>query len=82
MLVNKPIDDLIEAGWHVLDSDFDDMAYLHWKKQALHCFSALLGPDHQYTKDFRNYVKQAEKKNARTVTGDSTATKGQISPNC
>jgi hypothetical protein len=74
MIGEKPIDDLIEAGWHVLDSDFDGRAFLNWKKQALHCFSALLGPDHEYTEDFRNYVKHAEKENADARTGVSTAT--------
>jgi hypothetical protein len=82
MLVNKPIDDLIEAGWHVLDSNFDEVAFLHWKRQALHCFSALLGPDHRYTEDFRNYVKQVEKENARAGGCLSTATMEQTSPNC
>jgi hypothetical protein len=81
-MVNKPIDDLIEAGWHVLDSDFDDLAFLHWKRQALHCFSLLLGPDHEYTEDFRNYVNQAEKRNAREGGGILSAKTEQILPNC
>ncbi len=29
------VDDLIEAGWHVIDTDFDMTAFTLWRKQAL-----------------------------------------------
>jgi hypothetical protein len=52
----KPIDDLIEAGWHVLDSDFDYSAFKHWKRQALNCFETLLGPEHGYTRYLQDCI--------------------------
>ncbi len=55
------VDNLIEAGGHVIDSDFDMMAFSHWRKQALDCIGALMGPAHAYTQYFRDFVEQAEK---------------------
>ena len=61
MSVEQLVDNLIEAGWHVIDSDFDMMAFSHWRKQALECIGALMGPAHAYTHYFRDFVEQAEK---------------------
>ncbi len=47
--VERKIDELIDAGWDVLYSDFDVRAFDQWKKSAFSCLSALLGPDHKYT---------------------------------
>ncbi|HMK37619.1 MAG TPA: hypothetical protein VK463_21280 [Desulfomonilaceae bacterium] len=80
MSVDKPINDLIEAGWHVLESDFDDAAFHHWKKQVFYCLSALLGPDHAYAECFREHVGEAEKKNILTGSGILTAAREQLSP--
>jgi hypothetical protein len=78
MQVEKRIDDLIEAGWHVLNSDFDTEAFQHWKKQAFNCLSALLGPDHTYTLYFKNYVREAEEKNLLAGGGILTAAKEEM----
>jgi len=59
MLQEQSIDDLIQAGWDVLDSDFDMGALLKWKRTAHKCMSALLGPDHEYTQHFQGYVGHA-----------------------
>lgn len=82
MFVEKRIDDLIEAGWHVLDSDFDTMAFQHWRKQAFKCLTALLGPDHTYTRSFRNYVhSMEEKKNVLVGGGILTAAREELAKN-
>ena len=42
MDLDKRIDDLVEAGWHVLDTDCDERALLYWKeadKRLLYRFS-------------------------------------------
>jgi hypothetical protein len=44
-MLNKRLDDLIEAGWHVIDTDFDGDALQHWRTQVTSCLSMLLGPD-------------------------------------
>ena len=72
------VDNLIEAGWHVIDSDFDMMAFTHWRKQALDCIGALMGPAHAYTHYFRDFVEQAEKASLLTGEGILVATKEQI----
>ena len=46
MPIEQRIDNLIAAGWYVLDSDFDPAALQHWRMQAFHCIEAMLGSDH------------------------------------
>jgi hypothetical protein len=76
--VEQLVDNLIEAGWHVIDSDFDMMAFSHWRKQALDCIGALMGPTHAYTHYFRDFVEQAEKTSLLTGAGILVATKEQL----
>jgi hypothetical protein len=54
------IDSLIEAGWNVLESDFDPGAFRTWRMRASQCVAALMGPDHPYTKYFGNFVLKPE----------------------
>lgn len=77
-MLEKPIDDLIEAGWHVLESDFDDAAFHHWKIQAFNCITALLGPDHTYAQHFEDYVKEAEKTRLLAGRGILAAVREQM----
>lgn len=58
MLKDEAIDDLIQAGWDVLDSDFDMAALLEWKRKAHTCLSALLGPDHEDTQHFQGFASR------------------------
>lgn len=69
MSIEKKIDDLIETGWHVLESDFDQAAFQKWRKQAVDCVNALLGPDHTYSGYFRDDIREAGQKNLLTATG-------------
>ena len=48
MLATKAIDELINAGWEVLESDFDPVAFMKWRRSAYECVVVLLGPDHPY----------------------------------
>lgn len=56
MCIEQRFDNLIAAGWYVLDSDFDRTALQHWRVQAFHCIDAMLGSDHVTTKHFKNLV--------------------------
>lgn len=56
MAFNKSLDDLIEAGWHLIDTDYDEKAYYFWKEKAHEFFSDFVGPDHIFTKDLKNFV--------------------------
>ena len=56
MTMEQRIDNLIAAGWYVLDSGFDRTALQHWRVQAFHCIHDVLGPDHVTIKHFENLV--------------------------
>lgn len=75
MVLEKSIDDLIQAGWNVLDSDFDPEAFRYWRQQALNCLTELLGPEHSYTRSFKNYVREAQVKSLLAGGGILAATK-------
>ncbi|MBI5250303.1 MAG: hypothetical protein HY912_12480 [Desulfomonile tiedjei] len=77
-VIEKRIDELIEAGWDVLYSDFDVRAFDQWKKRAFSCLTVLLGPDHTYTKSFGNYVDAAEEISLLVGGGILTAAKEQM----
>lgn len=63
MSLEKQIDDLIEAGWKVIDADFDPVAFEVWKKRRVTCLSTLLGSDHTYTRFFRDHLRGAHRNN-------------------
>ena len=79
MLAEKRIDDLIEAGWHVLESDFDPRAFQVWRDRAFDCLTTLLGSKHEYTLRFANYVRQAERIDTLAGGGILNAAKQEIS---
>jgi hypothetical protein len=74
-IVERKIDELIDAGWNVLYTDFDARAFDQWKRKAFSCLSALLGPDHKYTQSFKNYVAAAEEISLLVGGGILTAAK-------
>lgn len=65
MRTEKPIDDLIEAGWWVLNSDFDETAFDNWRSKAAICLESLLGKDHMSTKLFKDHVHRRDLKDYR-----------------
>ena len=70
MSVERRIDDLIEAGWGVLDSDFDPIVFHHWRRSAFDCITATFGPDHVYTRHFEKLVRQSGKKDLLIALGN------------
>jgi hypothetical protein len=78
MQIERKIDELIKAGWDVLDSDFDPIAFQHWRVKAYECLSAMCGPDHVYTKYFEQFVQQSEKTDTLAAGGVLVAAKEQI----
>ncbi len=59
MCSEKRIDDLMESGTRALDADFDPTVFRRWRLQAVDCLTNFLGPDHYYTRNFENFVRQA-----------------------
>ncbi len=78
MIAAKMIDDVIEAGWYVVESDFDATAFRTWKEQAFQCVANLMGPDHPYTHYFGEFVSEAKKNNVLTGEGILAAVKEQV----
>ena|SRR5208337_4149655 len=78
MTVDQRIDDLIEAGWYMLDSDCDATAFANWRRKALDCVTALLGPSHRYTSYFTDFADEAETKSLLAGEGILIAAKEQM----
>jgi hypothetical protein len=56
----KRLYDLVEAGWHVIDTEYDRQALHFWKQKAYDFLSDFVGPDHASTKDFKTFVETDE----------------------
>jgi hypothetical protein len=74
------IDELIEAGWGVLESDFDPVAFQHWRRRALDCLTAVVGPDHASTRRFQHLVEHGGETQLRVARGTSAASREQGRP--
>ena len=81
MSIERRIDDLIEAGWGVVDSDFDPIAFHHWRRRAFDCLTAMVGQDHVYTRHFENFVQQGGETDLLAANGILSAAKEQDSRN-
>ena len=81
MSVEERIDDLIEAGWGVLDSDFDPVAFQRWRRRAFDCLTSAVGRDHVYTKHFERFVREEGKADILIASGILSAAKEQESCN-
>jgi hypothetical protein len=77
MSVEERIDDVIEAGWGVRESDFDPVAFQHWTRRAFDSLTAVVGLDHVYTRQFENFVRQGGKTDLLAAAGILSATKEQ-----
>jgi hypothetical protein len=77
MQIEHLLDELIKAGWDVLESDFDPAAFQRWRTKAYECLSAMFGPDHIYTKYFEHFVENGGKRNVLAAGGVLVAAKEQ-----
>jgi hypothetical protein len=78
MAIDGRIDDLIEAGWGVLVSDCDPVAFQRWRCGALDCLTALVGSDHVYTRQIGIFVRQGGKRDLLVAGGILSAAKEQM----
>jgi hypothetical protein len=79
-VLEQQLDELIEAGWNVLETDFDPVAFIRWKEKAVSCLATLLGPEHHYTTNFSDYVSAETNKSVLIGGGILTAAKHKMSP--
>jgi hypothetical protein len=78
MSSEKALDDLIEAGWRVIETDFEPEAFLSWRKQALDCVLVLVGPDHPYAKFFNAFLAKEARNSLLAGAGILEATREQV----
>ena len=69
MSIEGRIDDLIEAGWGVLESGFDPIAFLQWRRSAFDCLTQMVGPHHVYTRHFENLVRKSSRAELLAAAG-------------
>jgi hypothetical protein len=58
MELANQIDQMVEAAWKVIRSDFDEQAVLHWKMSARDCLVSLVGEEHFYTEQFDRQIRE------------------------
>ncbi len=78
MKLEERIDQLIKAGWEVIESDFDPRAFQQWRLKAFECLAVMFGPDHVYTKYFEHFVQQGDRANVLAAGGVLVAAKEQM----
>ncbi len=78
MLIDNKIDELIKAGWNLIESDLDAAAFQNWENQVRDSLGALVGPDHTYARQFEDYVKGTEATNVLAGCGILIAAKEQM----
>ncbi len=81
MSMESRIDVLIRAGWRVLDSDFDPVAFLQWRRSAFDCLTAMVGPDHVYTRRFESFLRQGGETDLLAACGIPSAARQRIAGN-
>lgn len=72
------LNDLINAGWSILENGFDPQAFLAWKQLSFACLVGLLGPLHFYSRNFRRFSAEGSPKGLLAAEGILTAAKEEI----
>lgn len=62
MSLDQRIDALIEAGWYVVESDFDETAVQNWRKRAVECLADLSKPFEIRTEHLENHHGRGEER--------------------
>jgi hypothetical protein len=77
MHTDKPFDDLIRAGWEVIESDYHAVAFQNWRQKAFDCLVQLMGPDHMYTQYFEHHIRRSEDEDLLAGNGFHRAAKDE-----
>lgn len=78
MQTGQCLDDLIRVGWHALTESKDGDAFVPWKEKSIGCLAKLVGPDHQYTRWFRDFVQQFDDSSILAGAGLLTAAREEV----
>ncbi len=79
MFNERALDKLIQAGWYLIESDFDTSDLTRWKKEAFECVAGLMGAESAYTKYFKDFVFGAVENDLLVGEGILEAVREQIS---
>lgn len=71
--------DLVEARYQVIYSDFDARTFKQWRQKAIAYLTTIVGPDHVYTRYFKDFVRQGGRKGLLAGVGILSAAKEQAS---
>ena len=82
MSFEKQFEDLIEAGKNVIDTDFDPVAFQHWRTHAVTCISELMAYDHAYAKGFISHHKEPKQNNLVVGGGILTTANHELLKKC
>jgi hypothetical protein len=77
----KRLDELIEAGWDVLETNFDEDAFQQWREKAYKYIEATVGEHHPHAKYFRQYVRKSKPTDILAGGGILIATKEDVAGN-
>ncbi len=69
---------LVEAGYQVVDTDFDEMAFRKWRQKAIDCIAVLLGAEHPYVRSFSEHVRRRDFNSLFLGRGLVSATKRDV----
>ncbi|MEW6141218.1 MAG: hypothetical protein AB1733_23585 [Thermodesulfobacteriota bacterium] len=75
MSLERKLERLIEMAWKVIESGFDQSAFVKWRHQAFECIQSLVGSDHPYTVHFRSFAENAERQSVLAGNGLLVAVK-------
>ena len=77
----KRLEELIEAGWDVIETDFQEDAFQQWREKAYKYIVSTVGEDHPYAGYFRQYVRKSKPTDVLAGGGILIATKEDVSAN-
>jgi hypothetical protein len=76
---DEAFDSLVEAGYRIVGSDFDETTFKNWRQKAIASLSAMLGRDHVYCRYFTDFVRQGGRWGLLAASGIMSAAKEQAS---
>jgi hypothetical protein len=67
--------ELIDAAWRVINTDFDEHEFQVWREKALECVTFLVGPEHEHTLRLK---RRASRQNPVSVQGTFRAWRNEV----
>lgn len=79
MYADRTIETLMETGWHILETDFDDAKSLQWKNRIHDWLVTLLGSEHVYCQRLKSLLSEHGPRGILVGTGILAAVKELVS---